>query len=78
LVLAALASLVAVAPALYVASSVEHRVISLILGCTVFGIGYLGAAYLVGVFHETEIQVARSWLRRLALWAGRQGDPPLS
>jgi len=75
---AALASLVSVAPALYVASSVEHRLISLILGSAVFAIGYLLAAYLLGVFHETEIEVARSWLRRLAFWAGRQGDPPLS
>lgn len=78
LVRTTLASLLAVGPALYVTSSIEHRLISLIAAGAIFGTGYLVAAYLLGVFRETELQLARAWLRRLALWPGRPGGPPLS
>lgn len=78
LVRTALASLFAVGPALYVAHSLEQRLISLAAGAVIFGAGYVAAAHVLGVFRETEIQVARAWLRRLTMRPERQGNPPLS
>jgi O-antigen/teichoic acid export membrane protein len=73
----ALASLLAVGPALFAAHLIAQRLISLTAAGAIFAAGYLLAAYLLGVFRETEIQAARAWLRRLGLRPGRQDDPPL-
>lgn len=61
----AVASLLAVGPALYLAHSIEPRLLSLAAAAAVYAAGYLVAAFALRVFRETEIQAARSWLRRL-------------
>lgn len=69
----ALASLLAVGPALYLAHSIESRLLSLAAAAAIYAAGYFVAAYALGVFRETEIQAARSWLRRLGLRSGARG-----
>jgi O-antigen/teichoic acid export membrane protein len=61
----ALAAVLAVIPAVGVASLIESELVALASGATVFGAAYLLAGYLVGVFNASDISFARSWIRRL-------------
>jgi peptidoglycan biosynthesis protein MviN/MurJ (putative lipid II flippase) len=61
----ALAALLAVVPAAGLSSVIESGLVALAAGAVVFGVAYLLAGYLVGVFNASDIRIARSWIRRL-------------
>lgn len=66
----ALAAILAAAPALGAASRCPGAVMSLAVGGLVFAGAYLAAGYLLGVFGESELHMARSWFRRFVSVAG--------
>ncbi len=61
----ALAAVLAALPALGVSSLIESGVVALAASAVVFAVAYLLAAYLLGVFKTSDINTARSWIRRL-------------
>lgn len=58
------ASCLAVAPAIAIAILVPGP-FTLVVAAPIFGIGYLIAGYFLGAFLRSDIDIARSWLRRL-------------
>ena len=60
-----LAALLATLPAFGAAAIIPAPLVALAAAGMVFGVVYLVAAYLLGVFNPSDINVARSWLRRL-------------
>jgi len=61
----ALAAVLAVIPAVAASSVIDSGLLGLATGAVVFGVAYLFAGYLVGVFNASDIRIARSWIRRL-------------
>jgi O-antigen/teichoic acid export membrane protein len=61
----ALASVLAVIPAIGVSSLIESGLMALAAGGAVFGGGYLLSSYLLRVFNDSDILIARSWIRRV-------------